>query len=71
MPAMLFFTAAYDDRASPLHSGYSGPFQPPITYNSQAFKHVAALQHRFPDGPNPIMMRVDLNSGHYAGKVCT
>ncbi|THU83553.1 hypothetical protein K435DRAFT_871165 [Dendrothele bispora CBS 962.96] len=52
MPAMLFFTAAYDDRVSPLHT----------------FKHVAALQHSFPHGPNPILMRVDMNSGHYAGK---
>ncbi|KAJ3784790.1 prolyl oligopeptidase [Lentinula aff. detonsa] len=52
MPAMLFFTAAYDDRVSPLHT----------------FKHVAALQHNFPDGPNPTLMRIDLNTGHYAGK---
>ncbi|KAJ3823334.1 prolyl oligopeptidase [Lentinula raphanica] len=53
IPAMIFFTAAYDDRVSPLHT----------------FKHVAALQHNFPTGPNPIMMRIDLNTGHYAGKV--
>nr|7ZAZ_AAA Chain AAA, Prolyl endopeptidase [Omphalotus olearius]7ZAZ_BBB Chain BBB, Prolyl endopeptidase [Omphalotus olearius]7ZAZ_CCC Chain CCC, Prolyl endopeptidase [Omphalotus olearius]7ZAZ_DDD Chain DDD, Prolyl endopeptidase [Omphalotus olearius] len=52
MPAMLFFTAAYDDRVSPLHT----------------FKHVAALQHNFPKGPNPCLMRIDLNSGHFAGK---
>ncbi|KAJ3777905.1 prolyl oligopeptidase [Lentinula raphanica] len=52
IPAMIFFTAAYDDRVSPLHT----------------FKHVAALQYNFPTGPNPIMMRIDLNTGHYAGK---
>ncbi|KAJ3812194.1 prolyl oligopeptidase [Lentinula aff. lateritia] len=52
LPAMLFFTAAYDDRVSPLHS----------------FKHVAALQYYFPNGPNPVLMRIDLNTGHFAGK---
>ncbi|KAH8104761.1 prolyl oligopeptidase [Cristinia sonorae] len=54
MPAMIFFTSKFDDRAPPLHT----------------FKHVAALQHRFKEQYNtsPIIMRVDMNSGHYAGK---
>ncbi|THU84329.1 prolyl oligopeptidase [Dendrothele bispora CBS 962.96] len=52
MPPMLFLQSDYDDRVSPLHT----------------YKHVAALQHRFPKGPNPIILRIDLDSGHYAGK---
>ncbi|KAJ4470805.1 prolyl oligopeptidase [Lentinula aciculospora] len=54
MPPMLFFHSDYDDRAPPLHT----------------YKHVAALQHRFPTSRNPIILRLDLSSGHWSGKVC-
>lgn len=42
----------HDDRVSPLHT----------------FKMTAELQHRLKANPNPILCRIDLNSGHGAGK---
>lgn len=37
--------------------------------SQQAYKHVAALQHRYPTGPIPVLLRMDMNSGHWSGKV--
>lgn len=49
---MVFLTGDHDDRVSPLHT----------------FKQVAELQHRLKGNPHPILARIDLGSGHGAGK---
>ncbi|CAO1618043.1 unnamed protein product [Parajaminaea phylloscopi] len=51
-PTTVFLTGDHDDRVSPLHT----------------FKMTAEMQHRLKDNPNPILCRIDLNSGHGAGK---
>lgn len=51
-PTTIFLTGDHDDRVSPLHT----------------FKMTAELQYRLKDNPNPILCRIDLNSGHGAGK---
>lgn len=51
-PTALFLCASHDDRVVAAHTN----------------KMVATLQHVNKDNPNPILMRVDLNAGHGAGK---
>lgn len=51
-PTYLLSCADHDDRVVPAHS----------------FKLTAELQHKLAENPNPILLRVDLNSGHGAGK---
>ncbi|KAJ3074993.1 hypothetical protein HDU98_009554 [Podochytrium sp. JEL0797] len=51
-PAVLIVTGDHDDRVVPLHS----------------MKFAATLQHAVPGNPNPIMMRVNKDAGHGAGK---
>ncbi|GAA5836298.1 hypothetical protein JCM3766R1_003483 [Sporobolomyces carnicolor] len=51
-PPTMLLTADHDDRVVPLHS----------------FKHISELQHKLPDNPNPLLLRVDTKSGHGAGK---
>ena len=51
-PPVLLFTADRDNRVPPMHS----------------LKQVAELQHLRPDNPNPMMLRVDTQAGHGAGK---
>ncbi|GAA94590.1 uncharacterized protein L969DRAFT_77992 [Mixia osmundae IAM 14324] len=51
LPATLLCTSDHDDRVSPLHS----------------FKLAAALQHARPNNKEPLLLRVDLDSGHGAG----
>ncbi|KAL9933136.1 hypothetical protein V8E36_007854 [Tilletia maclaganii] len=51
-PTYLLMSADHDDRVVPLHT----------------FKMTAQLQHLLPENPNPILLRVDLNAGHGAGK---
>lgn len=51
-PATFLLTADHDDRVSPAHS----------------FKMAAELQHKLPKNPNPILLRVDIDAGHGAGK---
>ncbi|KAK0540046.1 hypothetical protein OC835_000844 [Tilletia horrida] len=51
-PTYLLMSADHDDRVVPLHT----------------FKMAAKLQHECPENPNPILLRVDLNAGHGAGK---
>ncbi|KAJ3115234.1 hypothetical protein HK100_001421 [Physocladia obscura] len=51
-PAVLIVTGDHDDRVVPLHS----------------MKFAATLQHSLAENPNPIMMRVNKNAGHGAGK---
>lgn len=71
MPPMLFFHSDYDDLVPPLNCKNLNFLKLLARLNfHQAYKHVAALQHRFPDGPNPILLRMDMSSGHWAGKVC-
>lgn len=52
LPPTLLLTGDHDDRVVPLHS----------------FKMIAELQHKLPDNPNPLLMRVALKAGHGAGK---
>ncbi|CAO1616571.1 unnamed protein product [Sympodiomycopsis kandeliae] len=51
-PTTLFLCASHDDRVVAAHTS----------------KMVATLQHVNNKNPNPILMRVDLNAGHGAGK---
>ncbi|CAD6885410.1 unnamed protein product [Tilletia controversa] len=51
-PTYLLMSADHDDRVVPLHT----------------FKFAAKLQHECPANPNPILLRVDINAGHGAGK---
>ncbi|KAM0788985.1 hypothetical protein ACM66B_003056 [Microbotryomycetes sp. NB124-2] len=51
-PPVMLLTADHDDRVSPLHS----------------FKYAAELQHKLPQNPNPLLLRVDTKAGHGAGK---
>ncbi|KAH7344156.1 prolyl oligopeptidase [Rhizoctonia solani] len=52
LPPMLLLTADHDDRVVPLHS----------------FKQIAELQYRKPTNKHPLLIRIDLKSGHGAGK---
>ncbi|KDN48433.1 hypothetical protein K437DRAFT_255543 [Tilletiaria anomala UBC 951] len=51
-PTYLLACADHDDRVVPAHT----------------FKLTAELQHKLKDNPNPILLRVDMNAGHGAGK---
>jgi prolyl oligopeptidase len=51
-PAILITTGDHDDRVHPGHS----------------FKYAAALQAAHPDNPSPLMIRIETNAGHGAGK---
>jgi prolyl oligopeptidase len=51
-PATMLLTSDHDDRVVPLHS----------------YKYIAALQHACPDNPKPLVIRVETNAGHGAGK---
>lgn len=51
-PPTMLLTGSHDDRVSPLHS----------------FKLIAELQHRLPNNPHPLLLRVDNKAGHGAGK---
>ncbi|KAH9921497.1 prolyl oligopeptidase [Epithele typhae] len=52
LPPLMLTTADHDDRVVPAHS----------------FKHAATLQHMLPHNPNPLIIRIDKNAGHGAGK---
>ncbi|KAF9476472.1 prolyl oligopeptidase [Pholiota conissans] len=52
LPPTLLLTADHDDRVVPMHS----------------FKFAAELQHSHRLNPHPLLLRVDLNAGHGAGK---
>ncbi|XP_031844678.1 prolyl endopeptidase isoform X2 [Nomia melanderi] len=57
-PATLLWTADHDDRVVPLHS----------------LKFIATLQHtlgNLPQQTNPLLIRIDTNSGHGSGKPVT
>ncbi|KAH9813561.1 prolyl endopeptidase [Melampsora americana] len=51
-PALMLLTADHDDRVVPLHS----------------FKFAAQLQYLLSENVNPLLLRLDLNAGHGAGK---
>lgn len=51
-PTMVLACADHDDRVVPAHS----------------FKLAAELQHQRKDNPNPLLLRVELQAGHGAGK---
>ncbi|KAG8895004.1 hypothetical protein FRB99_000820, partial [Tulasnella sp. 403] len=52
LPPVMLLTGDHDDRVVPHHS----------------FKHIATLQHIGSQNPHPLLLRVDLKSGHGAGK---
>jgi prolyl oligopeptidase len=64
-------------RYSPLHVAENAQAMPPTmittgdhddrVFPAHSFKLAAALQHQLPAG-NPILLRVDINAGHGAGK---
>ncbi|PWN36819.1 uncharacterized protein FA14DRAFT_186996 [Meira miltonrushii] len=54
-PLVLLTTADHDDRVSPLHS----------------FKQIAELQHRLPNNPQPLLLRVTMDAGHGASNSLT
>jgi prolyl oligopeptidase len=51
-PATLITTGDHDDRVVPAHS----------------FKYAAELQSKNPKSENPLLIRIDVNAGHGAGK---
>ena len=51
-PTVVLACADHDDRVVPAHS----------------FKLAAELQHLLPNNPNPLLLRVDIDAGHGAGK---
>ncbi|PWN47103.1 hypothetical protein IE53DRAFT_390765 [Violaceomyces palustris] len=51
-PTLILACADHDDRVVPAHS----------------FKLAAQLQHLLPSNPNPLLLRVDMDAGHGAGK---
>lgn len=51
-PAVVLACADHDDRVVPAHS----------------FKLAAELQHKLPTNSNPLLLRVELQAGHGAGK---
>ena len=51
-PAIMVTTGDHDDRVHPGHS----------------FKYAAALQAANPDNPSPLLIRIETNAGHGAGK---
>ncbi|KAL4400076.1 serine-type endopeptidase [Malassezia pachydermatis] len=51
-PAVILACADHDDRVVPAHS----------------FKMAAEMQHQLAQNPNPILLRVELQAGHGAGK---
>ncbi|PWZ03608.1 hypothetical protein BCV70DRAFT_197810 [Testicularia cyperi] len=51
-PTTVLACADHDDRVVPAHS----------------FKLMAEMQHKLPNNPNPLLLRVELDAGHGAGK---
>ena len=51
-PCFIVSSGDHDDRVVPAHS----------------FKMAAELQHKLKNIPNPVLLRVELNAGHGAGK---
>ncbi|EPQ29036.1 uncharacterized protein PFL1_03326 [Pseudozyma flocculosa PF-1] len=51
-PTTILACADHDDRVVPAHS----------------FKLMAEMQHKLPNNPNPLLLRVELDAGHGAGK---
>ena len=54
-PAIMVTTGDHDDRVHPGHS----------------FKYAAALQAANPENPSPLLIRIETNAGHGAGKPIT
>ena len=51
-PAILLTTSDHDDRVVPLHS----------------YKMIARLQEACPNNEKPLLIRIETNAGHGAGK---
>lgn len=74
----MLLTADHDDRASLSTLGEClGPFRADVLSFGRffvgvvplhSFKHISELQHKLPDNPHPLLLRVDTKSGHGAGK---
>ena len=54
-PAVMVTTADHDDRVVPAHS----------------FKYTATLQAKNTDNPKPLLIRIETDAGHGAGKPTT